>query len=119
MTTKLTLFAQIIGTLCRNSFKKIVDERQTDKNAKGVDSWTHLITTLFCQFSKLNSLRDVTNGLRSASGNLNHLGLCKAPSKSSLSYQNKHRDWELMKDYYFSMFKNLAESHSLSKHVSG
>jgi hypothetical protein len=107
MTTKLTLFAQIIGTLCRNSFKKIVDERQTDKNAKGIDSWTHLITMLFCQFSKLNSLRDVTNGLRSASGNLNHLGLSKAPSKSSLSYQNKHRDWELMKDYYFAMFNKL------------
>jgi hypothetical protein len=108
MTTKLTLFAQIIGTLCRNSFKKIVDQRQTDKNSKGIDSWTHLITMLFCQFSKLNSLRDVTNGLRSASGNLNHLGLIKAPSKSSLSYQNKHRDWELMKDYYFAMFKKLS-----------
>ena len=76
MKTNLTLFAQIIQSLSRNCFKTLVKHYDTDKHNKGIDSWTHLITMLFCQFSKLNSLRDVTNGLRSASGNLNHLD-CK------------------------------------------
>ncbi|HKJ31334.1 MAG TPA: IS4 family transposase, partial [Balneolales bacterium] len=31
-----------------------------------------------------------------------------APCKSSLSYQNKHREWPLFKDYYFAMMKKLA-----------
>ncbi len=66
MKTNLTLFAQIIQSLCRNIFKTLVKNYDTDKHNKGIDSWTHLITMLFCQFSKLNSLRDVTNGLRSA-----------------------------------------------------
>lgn len=35
------------------------------------------------------SMVDISNGLRSATGNLNHLGINKAPSKSSISYQNK------------------------------
>lgn len=108
MKTNITLFAQIISSLCRNSFNQLVKQHQSNKNAKGIDSWTHLITMVFAQFSKLNSLRDVTNGLKSASGNLNHLGLQKSPSKSSLSYQNKNRDWTLMRDYYFVLLKKLS-----------
>lgn len=108
MKTNITLFAQIISTLCRNSFNQLVQQHQSNKHAKGIDSWTHLITMLFAQFSKLNSLRDVTNGLKSASGNLNHLGLQKSPSKSSLAYQNQNRDWKLMRDYYFRMLKKLS-----------
>jgi hypothetical protein len=108
MKTNLTLFAQIIQTLCRNSFNALTEKHQTNKHSKGIDSWTHLITMLFCQFSKLNSLRDVTNGLKSASGNLNHLGLKVSPSKSSLAYQNQNREWQLFQDYYFKLLQKLS-----------
>ncbi|MCB4235340.1 DUF4372 domain-containing protein [Kaistella anthropi] len=30
---------------------------------------------LFCHFAKSTSVRDISNGLRSATGNLNHLGI--------------------------------------------
>ena len=106
--TNLTLFAQIIQTLDRFSFSKLVCTHQTDKHHKGINSWTHLVTMLFCQFSNLNSLRDVCNGLKSASGNLNHLGIKRAACKSSLSYQNSHRDWQLFKNYYFKMLGKLS-----------
>ena len=88
----VTLFAQIMQTLDRFAFSTLVNKHGSDKHVKGITSWTHLVTMLFCQFSKLNSLRDVCNGLKSASGNLNHLGVSRAPCKSSLSYQNKHRE---------------------------
>ena len=104
----ITLFAQILQTLDRISFKKLVNAHQSNKHEKGINSWTHLVTMLFCQFSKLNSLRDVCNGLKSASGNLNHLNIKQVPCKSSLSYQNKHRDWQLFKDYYFDMLGKLS-----------
>lgn len=70
----VTLFAQTIQTLDRFSFIKLVNQHVTDKHSKGINSWSHLVTMLFCQFSKLNSLRYVSNGLKSASGNLNHFG---------------------------------------------
>lgn len=105
--TNVTLFAQIMQTLDRSAFSTLVKRHATDKHNKGITSWTHLVTMLFCQFSKLNSLRDVCNGLKSASGNLNHLGVKKSPSKSSLSYINKNRDWELFRDYYFEMMWKL------------
>jgi hypothetical protein len=64
---------------------------------------------LFCQFAKSQSVRDISNGLRSATGNLNHLGIERAPSKSSISYQNEHRDHELFKDYYFQLLESLGQ----------
>jgi hypothetical protein len=90
----LSLFSQIISKLDRNIFSKLVKEKNTDKHQKGFSSWTHLVSMLICQFAKSQSVRDISNGLRSATGNLNHLGINRAPSKSSISYQNKQRDWQ-------------------------
>ncbi len=64
---------------------------------------------MFCQFAKSQSVRDISNGLRSATGNLNHLGINRAPSKSSISYQNKQRDWELFREYYYKLLGSLGQ----------
>jgi hypothetical protein len=77
----ITLFSQIISKLDRQKFNKLVRSRQSDKHQKGFDSWSHLVSMLFCQFAKSQSLRDISNGLRSATGNLNHLGMVQAPLK--------------------------------------
>jgi hypothetical protein len=105
----ITLFSQIISKLDRSKFNKLVKVKQTDKHCKGYTSWTHLVSMLFCQFSKSQSVRDISNGLRSATGNLNHLGIDRAPSKSTISYQNKHRDHELFKEYYFQLLESLGQ----------
>jgi hypothetical protein len=105
----LSLFSQIISKLDRNIFSKIVKEKNTDKHQKGFSSWTQLVSMLFCQFAKSQSVRDISNGLRSATGNLNHLGINRAPSKSSISYQNKHRDWELFREYYYKLLGSLGQ----------
>ena len=109
--SNINLFSQIISKINRNSFKKIVQEKQTDKHQKGYDSWTHLVSMLFCQFSKSHksqSVRAISNGLHSATGNLNHLGIDRAPSKSTVSYQNKHREWTLFRDFYYQLQERLS-----------
>ena len=105
----ITLFSQIIKKLDRSKFNKIVERKKSDKHNKGFSSWNHLISMLFCQFAKSQSVRDISNGLRSATGNLNHLGINKAPSKSSISYQNKNRSHEVFKEYYFELLKSLGQ----------
>jgi len=108
--SNITLFSQIISRLDRSIFQKLVKDKQTDKHQKGFNSWTHLVSMLFCQFAKSQSVRrDISNGLRSSTCNLNHLGIQKVPSKSSISYQNKHRSWELFRDFYFQLFQHLGQ----------
>lgn len=109
LMVNVTLFSQIISKLDRSKFKNLVRDHNSDKHQKGFDSWSHLVTMLFCQFSKSQSLRDISNGLRSATGNLNHLSMSSAPSKSTVSYQNKNRSWELFRDYYYVLLKSLGQ----------
>lgn len=106
---KVSLFSQIIGCLDRTKFSKLAGKHQSDKHSKGFNSWTHLVSMLFCQFAKSQSVRDISNGLRSATGNLNHFGVSRAPSKSNLSYQNKHREWKLFRDYYYALLESLGQ----------
>lgn len=106
--SKITLFSQIIKKLDRNRFKSVVSKQSSDKHTKGINSWTHFVSMLFCHFSKSNSLREISNGLKSATGNLNHLGISRPPCKSSISYINEHRDYGLFKEYYFLMLDQLS-----------
>jgi len=109
MQVNITLFAQIIKQLDRRVFNSLVCKHQTDKANKGFDSWTHLVSMLFCHLANSCSVRDISNGLRSATGNLNHLGVLNAPSKSSISYQNARRSPDLFKDFYFAMLEHLGQ----------
>lgn len=104
----ITLFSQILQVVHRKHFKASVQLYQSDKHNKGINSWTHLVAMLFLHLSKSNSIREVTNGLKSITGNLNHLGIeNKTPSKSSLSYINEHRDWRMFREFYFSLKNDL------------
>jgi hypothetical protein len=74
MKTNLSIFAQVIGLSPRDIIHKNVDEHDSDFNSKGINAWTHLVSILYCQFGNCQSIRDISFGLRSATGNLNHLG---------------------------------------------
>lgn len=62
---------------------------------------------LFCHFSSADSVRDISNGLRSTTGNMSHMGISRTPSKSNLSYINKHRDHGLFRDLYYKLLDDL------------
>ncbi len=103
----LTLFSQILQSVPRDLFKKSVKQFDTDKYSKGIDSWNHLTSMLFCHFGKVNSLRDISNGMKVAGGNLIHLGLTRAACKSSIGYVNANRDYRVFQNFYFSLLDHL------------
>ena len=102
---KVNLFSQVLALIDRNIFLRLVRKHNSDKYCKGITSWTHLVSMIFMQLSGATSLRDISNGMRSATGNLNHLGIERAPSKSSISYLNAHRTYDLFKALYFELLE--------------
>lgn len=106
---KITLFAQVIAHLPKENIRKIIREAGTDKHCKGYDTWSQLVSMIFCQFSNCDSVRDISNGLKSATGNLNHLGISRAPSKSTVAYQNKCRDSSVFRSIYYSLFRHFGQ----------
>ena len=97
---KLTLVAQIISLLPKEKIKSIIRKSGADKHNKGYNTWSQFVSMVFSQFSGCDSVRDISNGLKSATGNLNHLGISKAPSKSTVAYQNAHRDSSVFKEIF-------------------
>jgi hypothetical protein len=52
--SKVTLFSQKIKKLNHSRFNKLVKFHQSDKHQKGFNSWSHLVTMLFCKFQRAN-----------------------------------------------------------------
>jgi len=52
----VTLFSQIIHCLDRNIFSTTVAKYNTDNHNKGINSWTHFVSMLFCHLSKSQSI---------------------------------------------------------------
>ena len=116
---KITLFAQILQHLPKDEIKKVIRRHGTDKHSKGCDTWTHLVSMIFCQFADCVSLRDIAAGMQSASGNLNHLGVEDAPSKSTLGYQNKHRGSDVFRDIYYTVLSHLGQQVKGGRRIHG
>lgn len=112
---KLSLFSQITSLIPRDLFSDIVKKHNGDKYNKGIDSWTQLISMIFCHMGQLNSVRDISNGLRSITGNIIHLGCKQAPSKSSMSYINENRTSKIFEEFYYSLASYIRTQAKFTK----
>ena len=105
----IALFAQAISKLPKENIRKIIRQAKTDKHCKGYNTWSQFISMMFCQFSGCDSVRDISNGLNSANGNLNHLSISRAPSKSTVAYQNAHRESKVFRDIYYEIYRYFGQ----------
>jgi hypothetical protein len=95
------LFGQILQLTPRLAFSRIANKHKVERNTKGFSSWDQYVAMLFCQLAQAKSLQEISDGLAVTCGKLNHLGLRKAPIKSTLSYVDAHRPWEFYQDLFF------------------
>ncbi len=100
-----SIFSQLLQLFPRLEFEKAVQDHQAQRHARGFASWSQFIAMLFCQLGRAHSLREICGGLASVEGKLRHLGLEEAPKRSTLSYANRHRPWQL----YQTVFEQLLE----------
>ena len=105
----ITLFAQIISQLPQEKICKIINERGTDEHCKGYNTWSQFVSMVFSLYSGCDSVRDISNGLKSATGNLNHLGISRAPSKSTVAYQNANRDSSVFREIFYMLLRHFGQ----------
>ena len=99
-----SLFSQILSLFQRSDFARHVRDLKAEFRAKGFSSWDQFVAMLFCQLGQTRSLREITDGLLSCEGRLKHLGLMgHAPRRSTLSYANAHRPWQLYQRLFYDL----------------
>jgi hypothetical protein len=97
-----SIFSQLVALFSRTQFHQVVREHRAERYSKGYSSWDHFVAMLFCQLAQAKSLREICGGLVCAMGKLRYLGMKAAPNKSTLSYANTHRSWEMFRDLFYS-----------------
>jgi len=115
MDSKISLLGQIIKLLDKNIIRSLISQHKINKFTKGIDFQTHLVCMLFSQLGNVNTLRDISNILKSQLGRINHLGIKRIPAKSTLSYINSTRSWIIYKDLYYSLLDRLSKDLKLKK----
>ena len=111
MTRTGSLFSQILSLFQRSTFAQHVRELKAEYHARGFSSWDQFVAMLFCQLAQARSLREISDGLKSCEGKLKHLGLEQEPKRSTLSYANAHRPWQLFQRLFYDL---LAQCQTLS-----
>jgi len=90
-----SIFSQLLQLFPRTEFQWAVKETNAERHAKGFTCWQQFVAMLFCQLGRAHSLREICGGLATCEGRLSHLGVKSAPKRSTLSYANENRPWEL------------------------
>jgi hypothetical protein len=108
-----SLFSQLLHHFPRTEFAQLVAKHQAERRAKGFTCWTQLVSMLFCHMAHADSLREICGGLACCLGKLKHLGISKAPNKSTLSYANQHRPAALFEELFWTMANRFRKSGGL------
>jgi len=101
------MFSQILKLIPRTEFESLVRKTKAEYASKGFSSWSQLVSMMFCQLGRAHSLREIEGGLKSCEGKLAHLGI-EAPARSSLSYANARRPWQLFEGVFHGLFEKVS-----------
>lgn len=114
MVRVASLFSQLLREVPHEEFVGLVQEHRAERYAKGFSCWTQLVAMLFAQLAHADSLREICNGLSCCMGKLVHLGVGKAPRRSTLSYANRHRPAALFEGLFWKTTDRFRRRGMLS-----
>jgi hypothetical protein len=115
MVQAMSLFNQLLQHFPKLEFAALVKKHNAERAAKGFSCRAQLVSMLFCQMAHADSLREICNGLACCLGKLVHLGIDVAPSKSTLSYANKHRPAKLYEELFYTALARFRDEKGLGQ----
>ncbi|MEQ8575470.1 MAG: IS4 family transposase [Fulvivirga sp.] len=113
------ILTQLLKYIDRGTIKTLAKSGGHDRYYKGFDTYTHLVTMLYCALQKCTSSREVVSGMKACHHKLIHLGIRKSPARNTLCDANKKRSSEIFGDIYKLLHSNfrhlLPDSRSPKK----
>jgi hypothetical protein len=103
-----SVFSQVLHEVPRAEFHRLTREHEAEYGAKGFSCWDQFVAMVFSQLSHADSLREIEHGLAACEGKLVHVGMRKAPPKSTLAYANEHRPAELYADLFYTLLERFS-----------
>jgi Domain of unknown function (DUF4372) len=98
MSSKRTIFSQLIGFLPVYEFDKCVDRYNGNHGVKSFSCFAQFLCMASAQLTPRESFRDLETCYRVAEKKLYHSGLRGRMSRSTLADANESRDWRIYAD---------------------
>ncbi len=103
------ILCQILKCIPSSHIQGVAIKHKSNRYYKKLPFRVHLVSLLYGVFSYCNGLRELCEGMLACEGKLTHLGLNKAPSRSTLSDANTKRSFMVFESLYFLL---LQQYHS-------
>jgi len=99
------VLSQILDLIPSSLIQRANRKHQANRYYKKLPVRVHLIGLLYGVFSYCNGLRELCEGMLACEGKLSHLGLDKAPARSTLSDANNNRSYRVFETIYEGLLK--------------
>lgn len=99
------VLSQILSCIPATTINRACRKHDANRYYKKIPVRVHLISLLYGVFSYCNGLRELCEGMLACEGRLTHLGLDRAPARSTLSDANNKRSYLFFETIYFELLK--------------
>jgi len=99
------ILSQIFSCIPGAKINSAVRKFNANYYYKRIPVRVHLISLLYGVLSYCNGLRELCEGMLACEGKLAHLGLTKAPARSTLSDANTKRSYRVFESIYFELVR--------------
>ena len=103
------ILSQIISCISTKTISNAAFKHSSNRYYKKIPLRVHLVSLLYGVFSYCNGQREICEGMLGCEGKLAHLGLDKAPARSTLSDANSQRSYMVFESIYYDL---LNQYHS-------
>jgi hypothetical protein len=99
------ILSQILDEIPSSLIRRANRKHQSNRYYKRLSLRVHLVSLLYGVFSYCNGLRELCEGMLACEGKLSHLGLDRAPVRSTLSDANTKRSFLVFETIYEGLVK--------------
>src|SRR5438876_2427235 len=99
------VLSQILDVIPNSSIHAANRKHKSNRYYKKLRLRVHLVSLLYGVFSYCNGLRELCEGMLACEGKLTHLGLDKAPARSTISDANSKRSYQVFETIYYELLK--------------
>jgi len=99
------ILSQILDVIPGSLINAANRKHKSNRYYKKLSLRIHLVSLLYGVFSYCNGLRELCEGMLACEGKLTHLGLDKAPARSTISDANSKRSYQVFETIYYELLK--------------
>jgi hypothetical protein len=99
------VLSQILDVIPGSIINSANRKHKSNRYYKKLPLRVHLVSLLYGVFSYCNGLRELCEGMLACEGKLTHLGLNKAPARSTISDANSKRSYQVFETIYYELLK--------------